>query len=154
MTTKRIALAALLATGLAAGAAHAQAPSTWGGNIVGGGLAGQAERGGSRHQPRGARRQLPQAVGDADQAVEGRHGHPLRHIPSRASIEKARTIRANPALGDPPLDDRTEPNAAAAKAKATSSPAIASMTPGDLSARSTGRSHPRSTIAARDTESG
>ena len=39
MTTKRIALAALLATGLAAGAAHAQAPSTWGGNIVGGGLA-------------------------------------------------------------------------------------------------------------------
>src|ERR671917_1726255 len=39
MTTKRIALAALLATGLATGAAHAQAPSTWGGNIVGGGLA-------------------------------------------------------------------------------------------------------------------
>ncbi len=37
--TKRIAaLAALLATGLAAGAAHAQAPSAWGGNIVGGGL--------------------------------------------------------------------------------------------------------------------
>ena len=38
--TKRIALAALLASGLAAGAAHAQAPSAWGGNIVGGGLAG------------------------------------------------------------------------------------------------------------------
>ena len=36
--TKRIALAALLATGLAAGAAQAQAPLTSGGSIVGGGL--------------------------------------------------------------------------------------------------------------------
>jgi hypothetical protein len=36
--TKHIALAALLATGLAAGAAQAQAPLTSGGSIVGGGL--------------------------------------------------------------------------------------------------------------------
>ncbi len=37
--TKRIAFAALLATGLAtAGAAQAQAPSAGGGNVVGGGL--------------------------------------------------------------------------------------------------------------------
>ena len=35
---RRIALAALLATGLAAGAAQAQAPSGGGGNVVGGGL--------------------------------------------------------------------------------------------------------------------
>jgi hypothetical protein len=35
---KRIAFAALLATGLAAGAAHAQAPLADGGNVVGGGL--------------------------------------------------------------------------------------------------------------------
>ena len=48
--TKRIALAALLATGLAAGAAHAQAPSTWGGNIVGGGLAGTLQGGGDNAQ--------------------------------------------------------------------------------------------------------
>ena len=48
--TKRIALAALLATGLAAGAAHAQAPSTWGGNIVGGGLAGALQGGGDNAQ--------------------------------------------------------------------------------------------------------
>ena len=34
---KRFALAALLATGLAAGAAHAQAPLGSGGNVVGGG---------------------------------------------------------------------------------------------------------------------
>jgi hypothetical protein len=38
MTTKRTALAALLATGLAAGAAQAQAPSPSGGSIVGGGV--------------------------------------------------------------------------------------------------------------------
>ena len=50
MTTKRIALAALLATGLAAGAAHAQAPSTWGGNVVGGGLAGTLHGGGDNAQ--------------------------------------------------------------------------------------------------------
>ena len=50
MTTKRIALAALLASGLAAGAAHAQAPSTWGGNIVGGGLAGTLHGGGGDAQ--------------------------------------------------------------------------------------------------------
>ena len=50
MTTKRIALAALLATGLAAGAAHARAPSTWGGNIVGGGLAGTLHGGGDNAQ--------------------------------------------------------------------------------------------------------
>ena len=50
MTTKRTALAALLATGLAAGAAHAQAPSTWGGNIVGGGLAGALHGGGDNAQ--------------------------------------------------------------------------------------------------------
>ena len=37
---KRIALAALLATGLAAGVAQAQATSTGGGNVVGGGLSG------------------------------------------------------------------------------------------------------------------
>ena len=48
--TKRIALAALLATGLAAGAAQAQAPSTWGGNIVGGGLAGTLQGGGDNAQ--------------------------------------------------------------------------------------------------------
>ena len=48
--TKRIALAALLATGLAAGAAHAQAPSTWGGNVVGGGLAGTLHGGGDNAQ--------------------------------------------------------------------------------------------------------
>ena len=48
--TKRIALAALLATGLAAGAAHAQAPSAWGGNIVGGGLAGTLHGGGDNAQ--------------------------------------------------------------------------------------------------------
>jgi hypothetical protein len=49
--TKRIALAAaLLATGLAAGAAHAQAPSTRGGNIVGGGLAGTLHGGGDNAQ--------------------------------------------------------------------------------------------------------
>ena len=35
---KRIAFAALLATGLAAGAAQAQAPFALGGNVVGGGL--------------------------------------------------------------------------------------------------------------------
>ncbi len=50
MTTKRIALAALLATGLAAGAAHAQAPSAWGGNVVGGGLAGTLQGGGADAQ--------------------------------------------------------------------------------------------------------
>ena len=50
MTTKRIALAALLASGLAAGAAHAQAPSTWGGNVVGGGLAGTLHGGGDNAQ--------------------------------------------------------------------------------------------------------
>ena len=48
--TKRIALAALLATGLAAGAAHAQAPSTWGGNVVGGGLAATLHGGGDNAQ--------------------------------------------------------------------------------------------------------
>ncbi len=49
--TKRIAaLAALLATGLAAGAAHAQAPSTWGGNVVGGGLAATLQGGGDNAQ--------------------------------------------------------------------------------------------------------
>ncbi len=36
--TKRIALAALLATGLAAGAAHAQAPLASGGSVLGGGV--------------------------------------------------------------------------------------------------------------------
>ena len=50
MTTKRIALAALLATGLAAGAAHAQPPSTWGGNVVGGGLAATLQGGGDNAQ--------------------------------------------------------------------------------------------------------
>ena len=50
MTTKRIALAALLATGLAAGAAHAQAPSAWDGNVVGGGLAGTLHGGGDNAQ--------------------------------------------------------------------------------------------------------
>ena len=48
--TKRIALAALLASGLAAGAAHAQAPSAWGGNVVGGGLAGTLLGGGDDAQ--------------------------------------------------------------------------------------------------------
>ena len=48
--TKRIALAALLASGLAAGAAHAQAPSAWGGNVVGGGLAGTLHGGGDNAQ--------------------------------------------------------------------------------------------------------
>ena len=38
MTTKRTALAALLATGLAAGAAQAQAPFANGGSVVGGGV--------------------------------------------------------------------------------------------------------------------
>ena len=48
--TKRIALAAaLLATGLAAGAAHAQAPSTWGGNVGGGGLAATGGLAGTLH---------------------------------------------------------------------------------------------------------
>ncbi|MBV1796457.1 hypothetical protein [Siccirubricoccus sp. G192] len=42
----RIALAALLATGLAAGAAQAQAPSSGGGNIVGGGLGATITGGG------------------------------------------------------------------------------------------------------------
>ena len=51
MTTTRIALAAaLLASGLAAGAAHAQAPSTWGGNVVGGGLAATLHGGGDNAQ--------------------------------------------------------------------------------------------------------
>ena len=54
--TKRIALVVLLAGmvllagGLAAGAAHAQAPSTWGGNVVGGGLAGALHGGGGDAQ--------------------------------------------------------------------------------------------------------
>jgi hypothetical protein len=43
---KRIALTALLATGLAAGAAHAQAPYAGGGNIVGGGLGATIAGGG------------------------------------------------------------------------------------------------------------
>jgi hypothetical protein len=51
MTTKRIALAAaLLATGLAAGAAHAQAPFAGGGNVAGGGLAGTLTGGGDDAQ--------------------------------------------------------------------------------------------------------
>jgi len=43
---KRIALSALLATGLAAGAAHAQAPFASGGNGVGGGLGATLTGGG------------------------------------------------------------------------------------------------------------
>jgi len=48
--TKRIALAALLATGLAAGAAQAQAPSAPGGDVVGGGLAATLIGGGDNAQ--------------------------------------------------------------------------------------------------------
>ena len=48
--TKRIALAALLATGLAAGAAQAQAPSAPGGAVVGGGLAATLIGGGDNAQ--------------------------------------------------------------------------------------------------------
>ena len=50
MTTKRIALAALLATGLAAGAAQAQAPSTSGGSVVGGGVGATLLGGGDNAQ--------------------------------------------------------------------------------------------------------
>ena len=50
MTTKRIALAALLATGLAAGAAQAQAPFASGGNVVGGGLSAMLVGGGDDAQ--------------------------------------------------------------------------------------------------------
>jgi hypothetical protein len=50
MTTKRIALAALLATGLAAGAAQAQAPSASGGNVVGGGVSAMLVGGGDNAQ--------------------------------------------------------------------------------------------------------
>jgi hypothetical protein len=46
MTTKRTALAALLAAGLAAGAAQAQAPLTSGGSVVGGGLGAWSASGG------------------------------------------------------------------------------------------------------------
>jgi hypothetical protein len=49
-TTKRTALAALLATGLAAGAAHAQAPSASGGNAVGGGVSAMLVGGGDNAQ--------------------------------------------------------------------------------------------------------
>ena len=50
MTTKRIALAALLATGLAAGAAQAQAPSSSGGSVVGGGVSAMLVGGGDNAQ--------------------------------------------------------------------------------------------------------
>ena len=50
MTTKRTALAALLATGLAAGAAQAQAPSSSGGSVVGGGVGATLVGGGDDAQ--------------------------------------------------------------------------------------------------------
>ena len=42
--------ASVIVLGAAAGAAQAQAPSTWGGNIVGGGLAGTLHGGGDNAQ--------------------------------------------------------------------------------------------------------
>ena len=42
--------ASVIALGAAAGAAQAQAPSTWGGNVVGGGLAGTLHGGGDNAQ--------------------------------------------------------------------------------------------------------
>ena len=42
--------ASVIVLGAAAGAAQAQAPSTWGGNVVGGGLAGTLHGGGDNAQ--------------------------------------------------------------------------------------------------------
>jgi hypothetical protein len=63
---------------------------------VGPGLAGQAERAVDRGVGRGgARRQLAQAVGDADQALEGRRRRARRRhgrIPLPAGVEPSRAV--------------------------------------------------------------
>ena len=93
--TKRIALAALLACGLAGGAAHAQAPSAPGGSVAGGGLGAALVGGGGDAQVVYGR----PGAGGAGGAAPPRAGGPSRFAGSH---------------GDGPVLERAAPAAAEA----------------------------------------